>query len=717
MPYFRYYFNQPTITNQVSTIPSSLADTPIQTLKGVGPRACERLERLGLRSLEDLLFHLPMRYQDRTRVTPIGGLQPGDQAVIEAEVVMAEVVQRGRRSLLCRLWDGSGSLTLRLFHFSAAQREMLSESGKRLRCYGEVRQGPATLEMIHPEIHRLDNHEPPPVDNHLTPIYPSTEGLHQATLRSLTDQALDRLGVDSTETALPDHIPPALLNRLGLPTLHDAVRLVHRPPADIPPTELEGRRHPACRRLAFEELLAHQLSLRGLRERIQQQSAAPLTGDGDLEARFLSGLPFRLTQAQQRVLTEIGADLDQSRPMLRLLQGDVGSGKTVVAAVAALRAVAQGLQAAVMAPTELLAEQHYRNFQAWLEPLGLEVAWLAGKLKGKARAGMLERIRSGAAAVAVGTHALFQEDVTFAALALVIVDEQHRFGVHQRLALREKGRQGNRRPHQLIMTATPIPRTLAMSAYADLDTSIIDELPPGRLPVQTVALPETRRDEVIQRIRLACQSGRQAYWVCPLIDESDILQCQAAADTAERLTAILPELDVGLVHGRLKSAEKAAAMAAFKAGELDVLVATTVIEVGVDVANASLMIIENAERLGLAQLHQLRGRIGRGDIQSSCVLMYRPPLSELARSRLKALRASHDGFAIAKRDLELRGPGEVLGTRQTGMLQMRVADLIRDADLLPAIRRTADEMLREYPIQADAIMKRWIGEGGRYGEV
>jgi len=692
--------------------PPVLEDLPIQTLKGVGPRLAERLARLGVQTVEDLLFHLPMRYQDRTRVMPIGSLRPGDEAVIEVEVLLSQVTQRGRRALLCRVHDGSGFLTLRFFYFGPAQQNLLGQAGTRLRCFGEIRNGPATLEMVHPEWRRLDGSEAV-VEEHLTPIYPTTEGLHQASLRTLTDQALQCLESNQPRECLP----PPLLDRLGLPSLQEALRLIHRPPAELDLAVLASGRHPAQQRLAFEELLAHQLSLRRLRAQMQRNAAPPLAGRGRLTKRFLKALPFALTRAQHRVSAEIDADLARSWPMLRLVQGDVGSGKTVVAAAATVRAVEAGLQAAIMAPTELLAEQHYRNFRNWLEPLGVQVAWLSGRIKGSARETILERLRSGQAQVAVGTHALFQEDVVFADLALVIIDEQHRFGVHQRLALREKGRQGGRCPHQLIMTATPIPRTLAMSAYADLDSSVIDELPPGRTPVQTVVVAEGRRADVIQRIRLACGGGRQAYWVCPLIEESEVLQCQAAATTAALLAETLPELRIGLVHGRLKPAEKEQTMAAFKARQLDLLVATTVIEVGVDVPNASLMIIENAERLGLAQLHQLRGRVGRGSAQSSCVLLYRVPLSEPARSRLEVLRNSNDGFEIARRDLEMRGPGEVLGTRQTGALQLRIADLLRDAYLLPQVRQAADELLRDYPDHAEAIIRRWIGVGGQYGEV
>ncbi len=692
---------------------------PLTALKGVGPKLAERLRRLGLRTAEDVLLHLPLRYQDRTRITLIGQLRPGEEAHIEARIIRAEVTTRGRRFLLCHLSDNTGILTLRFFHFSPAQEQLFGQPGVCLRCYGEVRSGyTGGLEMIHPECRCIDpdasSVDGGPVTDRLTPVYPTTAGLQQFTLRDLAEQALALLDAG---TLLPELLPPESRARWRLMPIAEAVRWLHQPPADTASAELENGRHPARRRLAFEELLAHQISLRRLRARVRRQAAPPLAGKGGLSGRFLERLPFILTGAQRRVLAEIDADLAQPRPMLRLLQGDVGSGKTVVAAAAALRAVEIGAQAALMAPTELLAEQHYRNFRDWLEPLGVEVAWLTGRLTGRARRTLLERLASGAVHVAVGTHALFQDAVVFTELALAIVDEQHRFGVHQRLALREKGRQGGRCPHQLIMTATPIPRTLAMSAYADLDTSIIDELPPGRLPVKTVVVPDSRRDEVSERIRQACRAGRQAYWVCPLIEESEALQCQAAVVTAERLMMLLPELRIGLVHGRLPANTKEVMMVAFKAGDLDLLVATTVIEVGVDVPNASLMIIENAERLGLAQLHQLRGRVGRGATESSCVLLYRPPLSQVAHARLSVLRECHDGFEIARRDLELRGPGEVLGTRQTGEQTLRVADLLRDQDLLNAVRHTADELLRDHPEIVDPLIRRWIGGGARYGEV
>ncbi|MFC6670439.1 ATP-dependent DNA helicase RecG [Marinobacterium aestuariivivens] len=679
--------------------------------KGVGAALELKLERLGIRTLQDLMFHLPLRYQDRTRVVPIGSLRPGDEAVIAGEVKVADLVQGRRRALLCRIQDGSGLISLRFFHFSAAQKNQL-RPGVRLRCFGEARPGPAGLEMVHPEYRRIDGDAAVTVDDSLTPIYPTTEGLHQTRLRSLVTLALQSL----QSGALPDLLPETLRTQWGLPGLEESIRYLHQPPVDADQELLLAGRHPAQRRLAFEELLAHHLSLLKLRHQAQHQGAPVLRYRGELIRPFLEALPFPLTGAQKRVCNEVARDMAKPVPMLRLVQGDVGSGKTVVAAMAALQAVENGVQAAVMAPTEILAEQHHINFGNWLQPLGIEVAWLAGKVKGKAREKQLAAIADGQARVVVGTHALFQDDVRFQDLGLVVVDEQHRFGVHQRLSLREKGRNGERAPHQLIMTATPIPRTLTMSAYADLDCSIIDELPPGRTPVNTVVIADSRRAEVVERVRLACAEGRQAYWVCTLIEESEALQCQAAEVTAEQLHEALPGVRIGLVHGRMKAAEKAAVMAQFKAAELDLLVATTVIEVGVDVPNASLMIIENPERLGLAQLHQLRGRVGRGSVESFCVLMYQAPLSKQGRERLAVMRETNDGFRIAEKDLELRGPGEVLGTRQTGMMQFRIADLQRDADLLPRVRQVATQIEHDVPLNA-AVIRRWLGQGEEYGQV
>ncbi len=687
--------------------------TPITRLKGVGSRMAERLRRLQITTVEELLFHLPLRYQDRTRIVPLGALRPGMAVTVQGTIQHTEIKFGRRRMLLCHIGDGSGFLVLRFFHFGAAQKAALAR-GKRLRCFGEVREGTRSLEMVHPEYRLLEAvDEPVPVEPYLTPIYRTAEGVHQQTLRSLMAQALSHLEAGGVREWLPETIR----ERFDLPSLQEALRFIHRPPPDTSLERLEEGNHPARRRLAFEELLAHHLSLRKLRETMQRHAAPPLAGTGELSRDFLSRLPFSLTSAQQRVWEEIRRDLARAHPMQRLVQGDVGSGKTVVAALAALQAVESGFQAAIMAPTELLAEQHHTNFRRWLEPLGVQTAWFSGQLKPAERKRALERLADGGARVVVGTHALFQEEVRFHRLGLVIIDEQHRFGVHQRLALREKGSRDGDYPHQLIMTATPIPRTLAMTAYADLDVSVIDELPPGRTPVATVAVPDSRREEVIERVGSPCAEGRQAYWVCTLIEESETLAAQAAEKTAALLAERLPELTVGLIHGRMKPQEREPVMRAFKEGEIDLLVATTVIEVGVDVPNASLMIIENPERLGLAQLHQLRGRVGRGSRESSCVLMYHGRLSETARQRLAVLRESNDGFVIAQRDLELRGPGELLGTRQTGMLQFRIADLRRDQGLLNEVAQAAALILARHPQRVAPLVARWVGERSQYGGV
>jgi ATP-dependent DNA helicase RecG len=694
---------------------TQLSQVSVTALKGVGEAMAEKLAKVGLENLQDVLFHLPLRYQDRTRVVPIGALRPGQDAVIEGVVSGADVSMGKRRSLLVRLGDGTGSLSLRFYHFSNAQKEALKR-GTHLRCYGEARPGASGLEIYHPEYRALTGDEVVPVEQNLTPIYPTTEGLTQARLRQLSQQALSMLGPRS----LPDWLPQELARDYQLAPLDDAIRYLHHPPPDADLEELALGHHWAQHRLAFEELLTHQLSQQRLRESLKSQRAPALPVASRLPAQYLANLGFAPTGAQQRVGKEIAYDLSQPEPMLRLIQGDVGAGKTVVAALAALQALEAGYQVALMAPTEILAEQHFVNFQRWLEPLGIEVAWLAGKLKGKHRVHALERIAAGAPMV-VGTHALFQPEVQFHRLALVIIDEQHRFGVQQRLALREKGVSQNGAgklcPHQLIMTATPIPRTLAMSAYADLDTSVLDELPPGRTPVNTVLVVDTRRIEVIERVRAACAEGRQAYWVCTLIEESEELTCQAAETTFEELGSALGELRVGLIHGRMKPAEKAAIMAEFKQGTLQLLVATTVIEVGVDVPNASLMIIENPERLGLAQLHQLRGRVGRGSAASHCVLLYHPPLSQIGRERLGIMRETNDGFVIAEKDLQIRGPGEMLGTRQTGLLQFKVADLMRDADLLPAVRDAAQALIARWPEHVTPLLERWLRHGQQYGQV
>ena len=686
----------------------TLASTPITALKGVGVKVAEKLNKIGLFTLQDILFHLPLRYEDRTRVYSVAECRPFTHVSIQGEVKSADIQYGKKRMLVVKLSDGTGTITLRFFHFGAVQRTMMTP-GNVVRCFGEIRTGKWGIEMMHPEFKLVDESAPPSEES-LTPVYPTTEGIKQLTLRSLTDQALVMLD----KGALADLLPQGLYdNQISL---NEALHLVHRPPPNVDVHELEEGRHPAQYRLILEELLSHHLSVLKVRKLSDAQPGIAINVHHQLIDKLLAQLPFSPTGAQQRVVADIQKDMALARPMMRLVQGDVGSGKTLVAALAALSAIGAGYQVALMAPTELLAEQHANNFREWFAPLGIEVGWLAGKLKGKARNEVLERIESGDVQMLVGTHAIFQENVNYQQLALVIVDEQHRFGVHQRLALRDKGEQQGRYPHQLIMTATPIPRTLAMTAYADLDTSIIDELPPGRTPVTTVVLPDTRRGEVIERIRTACkENARQAYWVCTLIDESEVLECQAAEDAAVTLRTALPELTVGLVHGRLKAAEKKQVMADFKAGNIDLLVATTVIEVGVDVPNASIMIIENPERLGLAQLHQLRGRVGRGAIESQCVLMYQSPLSKTATQRLGVLRESNDGFYIAQRDLEIRGPGEFMGTRQTGMAELKIADLVRDAALIPKVQEIAGILWEQYPSHAQAIINRWIGHKEQYG--
>ena len=682
---------------------------PVTALKGVGAALAEKLARLRISTVEDLLFHLPLRYQDRTRVTPMGAVRRGDEVVVVGQVALADITQGRRRALVVRLNDGTGSITLRFFHFNAAQKNQFKK-GALVRCYGEARPGASGLELYHPEYRLMAEEQPVAVEDHLTPIYPLTEGLTQNRLRQLIQLALAELNKTDVTDWLPRELFP------GLPSLKESLFLLHEPPPDAPVDELTLYRHPSQHRLIMEELIAQQLSLLKLRQQHKHHRAPVFHSTGMLSQQMLNRLPFPLTGAQNRVIGEIAQDMARPSPMLRLVQGDVGAGKTLVAAMAALQAIEAGYQVAVMAPTEILAEQHRNNFQQWFEPLGLEVAWMAGKLKGKARQAQLDKIAAGAPLVA-GTHALFQETVTFQKLGLVIVDEQHRFGVHQRLSLREKGQSGDTYPHQLIMTATPIPRTLAMSAYADLDTSVIDELPPGRTPIETVALADTRRDEIIQRIAGACQQGKQAYWVCTLIEDSEALQCQAAETTFEDLKTRLTGLNIGLVHGRMKAQEKADIMAQFKAGELQLLVATTVIEVGVDVPNATLMVIENPERLGLSQLHQLRGRVGRGDQQSYCVLLYHAPLSHNGKARVAVMRETQDGFKIAEKDLELRGPGEVLGTRQTGLAQMKIADLARDQYLLEQVNRAANQLIQHYPQHLEPLVSRWLSGVEQYAQV
>ncbi|USD65166.1 ATP-dependent DNA helicase RecG [Vibrio sp. SCSIO 43136] len=689
-----------------------LSAIPLTELTGVGAKVAEKLAKVGLNSVQDLLFHLPSRYEDRTRVYPMVKLHPGLWCAVKGKVMAVDTTFGRRKMLTVKISDGNGTIALRFFNFTAGMKNSF-EPGKPVHAYGEIKRGGHGLEIIHPDYKFFDDGRQQEVEPSLTPVYPTTDGLRQLTLRNLTDQALALLDKAAVQELLPAGLYP---NQM---TMNQALHIIHRPSPEIDLEAFDEGQHPAQRRLILEELLAQNLSMLAVRSNTQKDHAGALPYGEKLKSQLLAQLPFSPTNAQQRVVKEIEADLAKPHPMMRLVQGDVGSGKTLVAALAAVQALEQGHQVALMAPTELLAEQHAINFANWFEKLSLDgkpipVGWLAGKLKGKARDKELERIKSGEAKMVVGTHALFQEQVEFDHLALVIIDEQHRFGVHQRLELREKGIKQGAFPHQLIMTATPIPRTLAMTAYADLETSVIDELPPGRTPIQTVAIPDTRRKDVVDRVRSACLDGKQAYWVCTLIDESEVLEAQAAADTAEELKLQLPELNIGLVHGRMKPAEKQQIMAQFKNNELHLLVATTVIEVGVDVPNSSLMIIENPERLGLAQLHQLRGRVGRGSVASHCVLLYKAPLSKTAQKRLGVLRESNDGFVIAQRDLEIRGPGELLGTKQTGLADFKIADLVRDQKLVPEVQRIARHIHEQYPQNAKAIIDRWLGEREMY---
>ena len=685
-----------------------LDGVPLTSLSGVGAAIAEKLSRIGIQNVQDLLFHLPMRYEDRTRVTPIADIRPESFSTIEGYVQHTEV-QFGRRPILSvTLSDGTSKIMLKFFNFNAGMKNSLA-TGVRVKAFGEIKRGRYMAEIHHPEYQIIRNNQPLALAETLTPIYSTTEGLKQASLRKMTEQALAVLQNVQVTELLPEQYNPHQYS------LKEALALLHRPPPSVSAEVLEKGEHPAQKRLLFEELLAHNLAMQQLRLGVKQQYAEPLSYKTDLKQRFLESLPFQPTNAQKRVTEDIEQDLAQASPMMRLVQGDVGSGKTLVAALAALTAIDNGKQVALMAPTEILAEQHANNFANWLRPFGIEVGWLAGKVKGKARNTQLEAIKNGDVQMIIGTHALFQESVEFKDLALIIIDEQHRFGVHQRLTLREKGAKADHYPHQLIMTATPIPRTLAMTVYADLDTSIIDELPPGRTPIKTVAISEDRRPEIVQRVYQACKNEkRQAYWVCTLIDESEVLEAQAAAAIAEDLQRALPDLRIGLVHGRMKPQEKQEIMAEFKAANIDLLVATTVIEVGVDVPNASLMIIENSERLGLAQLHQLRGRVGRGATASHCVLMYKPPLGKISSKRLQVMRDSQDGFYIAEKDLEIRGTGEILGTKQTGSAEFKVANLMRDRKMIPLVQRYAKQIIVENPPLAEALIKRWLNEKAEY---
>ena len=687
----------------------SLADTSVITLKGVGAKVAEKLAKLGLKNLQDIIFHLPLRYEDRTRVYPMADIYAGLHATVVGDVINSEIKYGRKRMLIVQISDGSDTLNLRFFHFSAAQLNGF-KVGATIRAFGEVRAGNASFwEIMHPEYKVVSDPNNVQLEEHLTPVYPTTEGVNQLTLRKLSEQALQQLD----KGALPDLLPSGLYAEQL--SLKQALHLVHRPTPDVNLEMLAEGQHPAQHRLVLEELLAHHLSMLKVRAESNQDPGIAVHLDEQLKQAFLKQLPFSPTAAQNRVVAEIELDLTKAQPMMRLVQGDVGSGKTLVAALAALSVVSAGLQVALMAPTELLAEQHAANFKQWLTPLNIKVCLLAGKLKGKVRTETLAQLAAGEIQFLVGTHAIFQDAVEYKNLALVIVDEQHRFGVHQRLSLRKKGEVAGKYPHQLIMTATPIPRTLAMTAYADLDTSIIDELPPGRTPVKTVVLPDTRRGDIIERVRhSALNDKRQIYWVCTLIEESEVLECQAAEDTAVALANSLPALKVGLVHGRLKADEKQSVMDSFKRGDIDLLVATTVIEVGVDVPNASLMIIENPERLGLAQLHQLRGRVGRGSIESHCVLMYQSPLSKTASKRLSVLRESNDGFYIAEKDLEIRGPGELLGTKQTGVADLKIADLVRDAALIPQVKQLAETLWTSHNEQSRALIRRWLAYKDEY---
>lgn len=696
----------------------NLSQISVETLKGVGSKIAEKLAILSIINLEDLLFHLPSRYQDRSRIHPIGSLIHGQTAQVFGMIEAADIAFGKRRSLVCKISDASGILDIRLFYFSMAQKKQFKR-GEYVQCYGQVSHSGRSFAMIHPEIKFLKSQQMPKLEAGLQAVYPTTQGLQQRTFQSLIKQAMSSLSTGNIKELLPQ----ALLEKLNFPPLADALKLLHRPPLDISLADIQSGEHPLIQRLAFEELMAQHLALKKLKQKHQAHQSYPITNHQPLYSKFEISLPFTLTDAQKNVIKEIRDDLNQEFPMMRLVQGDVGCGKTLVAAFAMLDVAADSFQSVLMAPTELLAEQHYVSFQTWFKLLGIQVALLTSKMSNKQKLESLENIKTGKAKVIIGTHAVFQQQVEFADLALVVIDEQHRFGVEQRKTLLEKGVSSTQNnsalhPHQLIMTATPIPRTLAQTAYADLNLSIINEMPPGRKLVETSVINELKKPQVIQRIRHACQNDkRQIYWVCTLIDESEELECQAAEVTYQELSDQLPELRVGLVHGRLKSKDKHELMAKFKAGELDILVATTVIEVGVDVPNASLMIIENPERLGLSQLHQLRGRVGRGEKQSYCILMYHAPLSQTAKQRLNVMRDTNDGFKIAEKDLEIRGAGEVLGTRQTGEVLFRFADLLRDRKLLPQVQQNAELIAKSHPELIGALCARWIKDGEQMSHV
>ena len=691
----------------------SLSD-PITSLTGIGPRLQEKLMRIGINRIQDLLFHLPYRYIDRTHLISLGELKAGEDAYFQGEIELTQIRYGKRRSLLCRISDGTGAAILRFFYFSKSQQNKL-QRGQLIRCYGKVRRGSSSLEIVHPEYRLLESGVDVELEKQLTAVYPSTEGLQQPRIRKLIEQALVILNSDKKN--INELLPQEILLEQDLPTLADALEYVHRAPITADLQSLIDEKHPTQKRLIIEELLAHQLSLLELRNELKKEKSPIFNKSRYLVPEFLKRLSFELTNAQKNAFKIIASDLNANSAMLRLLQGDVGSGKTVIAALATLQAIEQNYQVAIMVPTELLAEQHYKNFSVWFESLNIETVLLTGKLKKSIRNIIEEKLKNKKSIVVIGTHALFQESIIFSKLGLVIIDEQHRFGVHQRLALIEKGKQYDEYPHQLIMTATPIPRTLTMTAYADLDHSIIDELPPGRIPVNTSVHSNQRRNEIIDRIKNVCDEGRQVYWVCTLIDESESLQCETVVATSEHLKQKLKKINIGLIHGRMKTNEKETIMKDFKEGKINLLVATTVIEVGVDVPNASLMIIDNAERLGLSQLHQLRGRIGRGNEKSHCILIYQPPLSNLAKERLEIMRTTNDGFVIAEKDLELRGPGEVLGTRQAGIPDFRIANLKRDSYLLSKIQTIATQLIEKNPKNVKLLIKRWLGKKHEYSNV
>ena len=688
---------------------------PVATLPNIGKKIAEKLGRLGIITIRDALFHLPYRYLDKTRITPICFLHNKQYAVVQGKVEFAQLRFSRQRSLICRINDGSGIIDLRFFYFSKMQQQRLSQKGIVLRCYGQVRSTGKSLEMSHPEYRCITPDNLLPVEERLTAVYPSTDGLRQKTLQKIMKKILKIL--KNNQKQLLELLPEEIRKRFNLIDLQTALYYIHEPPADANLELLADGRHSSQQRLAFEELLAHHLSLQRSRERIRHNRARKLKNQGKLCQHFLKQLPFELTTAQQKVVQEISKDIQKDIPMLRLLQGEVGSGKTVVAAMAALQALESGVQVAIMVPTELLAEQHYHTFKQWCSKLDIEILLLKGKTSKSKRQLNAERLNTSMAIIAIGTHALFQKNIQFCNLGLVIIDEQHRFGVHQRLSLLDKGINNGFHPHQLIMTATPIPRTLAMTAYADLDLSIIDSLPPNRKIVRTSILSNERRDDIIQKIKNICDTGRQVYWVCTLIEESDVLQCQTATDTYQQLIERLPTVQIGLIHGRMKNVEKEKIILNFRNNQIKLLVATTVIEVGVDVPNASLMIIENAERLGSFQLHQLRGRVGRGSAQSDCILMYQSPLGDLARSRFEIIRNTNDGFKIAEQDLQLRGPGEITGTRQTGLPSFRIANIVRDAHLLPNIKITSRILMEKYSNHVQPILTRWLGQNVEYEKV